>query len=84
MHRTWNLRALLAALTLVMCHCITPQALLSALVGRVQRGGSAPTLDELRAVLDVGCSRDEVHARFATVGELATAHVEALLARIPS
>ncbi len=67
-----------------MCHCITPQALLSALVGRAEREGYEPTLAELDAVLKVGCTRDEVLARFDHVGEAAGSHVRAVLERIPN
>lgn len=63
-----------------MCHCITPQALLSALVRRAAQGGAYPTRDELTSVLAVGCSRDEVVARFESLGEASAAQVRSLLA----
>lgn len=67
-----------------MCHCITPQALLSALVRRVAQGGPSPSRAELEAVLGVGCSEGEVLSRFEALGEAEAAPVRALLAHAAS
>jgi hypothetical protein len=62
-----------------MCHCITPQALLSALVSRAAREGYEPTRADLEAVLAIGCSREEVLSRFEHVGPEASSRVRAAL-----
>jgi hypothetical protein len=66
-----------------MCSCITPQALLSALVGRAARDGQEPTAADLRAVLKLGCTREEIAARFEQAGGAASERALALLAEIP-
>jgi hypothetical protein len=48
--------------------CVSPHALLSALVNRVRRGGAAVTRDEVVAVLGAGCSRDDVQRALAELG----------------
>jgi len=49
-----------------MCHCITPAALVSALVNKA-RGGVPPSEQELRAVLGSGCDRDAMRTRFESL-----------------
>ena len=51
-----------------MCHCITPQALLSALVRRAQNEGYEPTRADVEAVLKVGCDPAHVLSMFDRVG----------------
>jgi hypothetical protein len=48
--------------------CVSPQALLSALVLRVRGGGSAVTRDEIVAVLAAGCTRESVKAALVELG----------------
>lgn len=54
-----------------MCHCITPQALVSALAGRAEREGYEPTRADLVAVLELGCTREEILAAFDRGGRAA-------------
>ena len=65
-----------------MCHCIMPQSMLSALVGRAQREGTPPTTGELESVLTLGCTRDEVEMRFSEVDGDTHRMVVAMLDRI--
>lgn len=51
-----------------MCHCISPQALLSALAGRAAREGYEPTRADFVAVLELGCTREEILAAFGRGG----------------
>lgn len=51
-----------------MCPCITPQALLSALVHRATREGYVPTRADLEAVIAAGCTKEEVVRMLDRVG----------------
>jgi hypothetical protein len=51
-----------------MCHCITPQALLSGLLRRMEREGYAPTERDIRGLLGSGCKREDVLATIDRVG----------------
>lgn len=54
--------------------CVSPQALLSALVSRAAREGYVPTREELATLVSLGCTREEIVGRFteapAVVGEV--------------
>jgi len=43
--------------------CISPQALVSALILRIEREGIVPSEKELAAVLGAGCPREDMRAR---------------------
>jgi hypothetical protein len=68
------------ARTYRMCHCITPQALLSGLVRRALTEGYEPTRADVEAVLNVGCERDHVLAMFDRVGGRTAAFVREIVA----
>jgi hypothetical protein len=62
-----------------MCHCITPQALLSGLVRRMQREGYAPTERDVRGLLGSGCKREDVLATIDRLGGEPAARLRALV-----
>lgn len=66
-----------------MCHCITPQALLSGLVRRALDDGYEPTRADVEAVLNVGCEREHVLAMFDRVGGRTAALVREMLETRP-
>ena len=66
-----------------MCHCIMPQALVSALAGRAEREGYEPTRADLLAVLELGCTREEILAAFDRGGGAMTSRVREALDGLP-
>jgi hypothetical protein len=48
--------------------CVSPHALLSAVVLRMKGGGAAVTRDELLALLGAGCAREDVRRALAELG----------------
>lgn len=44
--------------------CVSPQALLSAVVNRVQSGGAPPDASELRALIGAGCKKEQLREAF--------------------
>ncbi|MEZ4257473.1 MAG: hypothetical protein R3B36_00310 [Polyangiaceae bacterium] len=62
-----------------MAGCVSPQALLSALAQRAVEGGRAPSREEIASLRALGCSRDEIEARFAEAPADARAIVTELL-----
>lgn len=62
--------------------CVQPQAFLSALVGRARTEGYVPTRADLEAVLALGCTRDEILARYQEVGGACSERARALLGEI--
>ncbi|MFT3776284.1 MAG: hypothetical protein QM820_63885 [Minicystis sp.] len=67
--------------------CISPLALLSGLALRVEREGYVPTTADLRALLGLGLSKEEVRAAFvaraATRTDETFARAIAVLEEIP-
>jgi hypothetical protein len=45
--------------------CVSPHALLSALLLRAKSGGAAPSREELIALLGAGCAREDVRRALA-------------------
>jgi hypothetical protein len=64
--------------------CISPAALLSALVLRLQKGGARVTREELEAVLAAGCTREDLRAAFERGDGDAFAAARALLGSLSS
>jgi hypothetical protein len=60
--------------------CISPHALLSALVGRLERGGPDARADELVAIVGAGCPRADVEAALARASGEAVLRARDLLA----
>jgi hypothetical protein len=44
--------------------CVSPQALLSAVVNRVESGGKVPDANELRALIGAGCTKEHLREAF--------------------
>lgn len=59
--------------------CVTPHALLSALVARLRKGGPDATRRELETLVKAGCSRDDVVAALSREAGDAFARALALL-----
>jgi len=47
--------------------CISPEALVSALILRIERDGDLPTPAELAAVIGAGCRQEDIRHRLATL-----------------
>jgi len=47
--------------------CISPDALLSALILGIERDGAVPTAAELAAVMGAGCRREDIRRRLAAL-----------------
>ena len=47
--------------------CVSPQALVSALILRIEQEGVVPTSDELATVMGAGCRREDIRRRLATL-----------------
>ena len=58
--------------------CISPHALVSGLLLRIERDGYVPASSEIAALLALGCSRDDLRRAFA---ERAAAHPDRPFAR---
>lgn len=64
-----------------MCHCITPSALVSALVNKA-REGTPPTEQDLRTIIGTGCEYDAIRTRFESLPRELAEPLLALLARV--
>jgi hypothetical protein len=68
--------------------CVSPEALVSALILRIEREGVLPTSAELATVMGAGCRRDDIRRRLvalaATRPELPFAQAIAILDATPS
>lgn len=63
--------------------CIKPEALLSGLVGRIERDGYLVTRADLEALLGAGVSRRAIDAQMETLTPSAAArHAQATLATL--
>jgi hypothetical protein len=67
--------------------CVSPQALVSGLLLRIERDGHVPEPREIAALLALGCSRDDLRRAFAERGaahpDRPFAHAIALLDALP-
>jgi hypothetical protein len=63
-----------------MCHCITPQALLSGLILRANRGGGLPTREEIEALLGTGCPRGDLFSALERLSPADRSAVREMLA----
>jgi hypothetical protein len=68
--------------------CVSPEALVSALILRIERDGVLPSSADLATVIGAGCGREDIRSRLAALAERRPerpfAEAIALLDAIPS